>query len=314
MSLSSLDLNLLLVLDTVLVERSVARAARRLHVTPPAISNALARLRGVLGDPLVVRSGRGVVPTPRTKALAPGLAHALRALEAALQGDAFDPSTTDRELTLAIADAGQVVKLPAIVAAMSSRMPRARLRIASVDRLLSSGGLAQSEVDVLIGVGEHGPGIRVLPLYDETIVLVARADHPGIRRRLSVASLAALRHVEVQVAPGKGSRAVAEAYGTLGIERDIALVVPTFAAAAAVAAGSDLVASLPATVLEALGPGLGLRRLPTPLPPIRTTIRLLWHDRTDADPVCAAFRAILVDAVTHSPLRPRRAHAAPTAK
>jgi len=123
-SLASLDLNLLLMLDVVLAERSVARAARRLHVTPSAVSNALARLRAALDDPLLVRSGRGVVPTPRAAALAPALGRALRDLDQAVHGDAFDPATTDRELTLAMADVIQVVKLPAIVAALATKMPR----------------------------------------------------------------------------------------------------------------------------------------------------------------------------------------------
>src|SRR5215472_1257480 len=112
-NLSSIDLNLFLVLHAVLEERSATRAARRLHVTPSAVSNALARLRALLGDPLLVRSGRGVVPTPRAAALAPALARALRDLDQAVHGDAFDPATTDRELTLAMADVIQVVRLPA---------------------------------------------------------------------------------------------------------------------------------------------------------------------------------------------------------
>src|SRR5262245_41119301 len=106
--LSALDLNLLLVLDTVLAERSVARAARRLHVTPSAVSNSLARLRAALGDPLISRSGRGIVPTPRAAALAPALARGLRELDQAVRGDTFDPATTDREFSLAVADAGQL--------------------------------------------------------------------------------------------------------------------------------------------------------------------------------------------------------------
>ena len=303
MSLSHLDLNLLVVLDTVLTERSVVRAARRLHVTPPAISNALARLRAALGDPLLVRSGRGVVPTPRANALAPGLARALRDLDRTLNGDTFDPATTDRELTLAIADAGQIVKLPAIVAALGNRMPRARLRIASIDRLLAGGGLAGTEVDVLIGAGDTGPGVRAQPLYTETVVLVAREGHPAFgqgkrqRQRLTKAELAGLRHVEVQVAPGRGSKPVAASYTALGIERNVALVVPTFAAAAAVVAGSDLVASLPDSLVNAIGVGLGLRRVSTPLAAIRHTISLLWHERTEADPALRAFRTMLVDAV-----------------
>ena len=161
MSLSGLDLNLLLVLETVLAERSVARAARRLHVTPSAVSNALARLRAALDDPLLVRSGRGVVPTPRATALAPALARALRELEQAVAGQAFDPATTDRELTLALADVIQVVKLPAIVRALATRMPRARLRVLSIDALVASGGLGGTAVDVVVGAGEQGVGQMV---------------------------------------------------------------------------------------------------------------------------------------------------------
>src|SRR5262245_66564535 len=105
-------------LDTVLAERSIVRAARRLHVTPSAVSNWLARLRAALDDPLMVRSGRGVVPTPRAAALAPAIARALRDLDRAIHGDLFDPATAERVFTLAIADVGQVVRLPRIVAAL----------------------------------------------------------------------------------------------------------------------------------------------------------------------------------------------------
>ena len=293
MSLATLDLNLLLVLDTVLSERSVVRAARRLHVTPSAVSNALARLRGALDDPLLIRSGRGVVPTPRAAALAPALARSLRELDQAIHGDTFDLATTDREFTLAIADAGQVVKLPRIVAALAARMPRARLRVLSIDTLFASGGLAGTEVDVTIGAGEKGPGIHAQPLYQEQIMLVARAGHPTIRGRVTKAQLARLRHVEVQVAPGRGSRPLAASYGALGVVRDIAAVVPTFTAAAAVVAGTDLVASLPGSLVDVLGPRLALRRVATPLAPIRSTINLLWHERTDRDPALRAFRELL---------------------
>jgi len=296
-SLSSIDLNLLLVLDTVLAERSVVRAARRLHVTPPAVSNALARLRAALGDPLIVRSGRGVVPTPRASALAPALGRALRDLDRAVHGDTFDPATCERELTLAIADPGQIVKVPKIVAALNAAMPRVRLCISSIDRLFAVGGLAGTEVDVLMGTGESAPGIVLTPLYEETIVLVARAGHPQIRRRLSKAQLAALRHVEVQVAPGRGSKPLAASYAALGIARDIALIVPTFAGAAAVVAESDLVASLPDSLVSVLAPRLGLVRVGTPLAPVRTIINLGWHERTQADPACRLLRELIVKTV-----------------
>jgi len=292
-SIETLDLNLLLLLDTVLRERSVVSAARRLHVTPSAVSNGLARLRGALNDPLLIRSGRGVVPTQRAAALAPALARALRDLDRAVHGDGFDPATTDRMFTLATADVGQVVRLPRVVAALARKMPRARLRVLSVDALVGAGGVAGTEVDLLIGVGEKGPGVHVQPLYDETMVLVSRAGHPTIRRRVSKTQLAALRHVEVHVTPGQGNRNLAASYAALGVARDVAVVVPTFTAAAAIVAGSDLVASLPQSLVDVLGPRFGLRRVVTPLAPIGTTVNLVWHDRTHQDPALRAFRELL---------------------
>lgn len=302
MSLSALDLNLLLVLDTVLAERSVVRAARRLHVTPSAVSNALARLRGALEDPLLVRSGRGVVPTPRAAALAPAIARALRELDHAIHGDAFDPATTDRELTLAIADVFQVVRLPAIVALLGKKMPRARLSVVSIDTLYAAGGLAGTEVDAVIGAGDKGPHVHAMPLYEERTVLVARADHPKLAKlpkgaaRLGKRELGGLRHVEVQVAPGIGNGRLASRYAALGVAREVAVRVPTFTAAAAVVAGTDLVASLPASLVDVLGPRLSLIRVATPVALGGTTINLLWHERTDQDPAQRAFRQVLVAA------------------
>ena len=293
MSLAALDLNLLLMLDTVLSERSVVRAARRLHVTPSAVSNGLARLRGALDDPLLIRSGRGVVPTPRAAALGPALARALRDLDQAVHGDGFDPATTDRTFTLASADVGQVVRLPRIVAALAKEMPRAQLRVSSIDALVAAGGLAGPEIDILVGVGEKGPGVHIQPLYEERIVLVARARHPTIRSRVSAAQLGKLRHVEVHVSPGRGNRQVVTGYAALGVARDIAAVVPTFTAAAAVVGRSDLVASLPASLVEVLGPSLGLRRVATPLAPMATTVNLVWHERTHRDPALRAFRDLV---------------------
>ncbi|MFL5307284.1 MAG: LysR family transcriptional regulator [Polyangia bacterium] len=294
MSLSAIDLNLLVTLDVVLAEKSVVRAARRLHVTPSAVSNALARLRAAVGDPLLVRHGRGVLPTPRAAALAPAIGRALRDLDQAIHGDSFDPATTDRELRLAIADVFQIVKLPSIVAAVAAKMPRARLRVLSIDTLVASGGLGGTEVDVVIGAGDKGPGVHATPLYEERVVLVARAGHPVLRGRASKPKLAAVRHVEVQVAPGQGNQRLAAAYAAQGVRRDIAVVVPTFTAAAAIVAATDLVASLPASLLDVLGPRLALRRVTAPLPALATTINLLWHERTHHDPALRAFRELLL--------------------
>jgi DNA-binding transcriptional LysR family regulator len=296
MSLSGIDLNLLLVLHTVLRERNVARAAKRLNVTASAVSNALARLRAALDDPLTIRSGRGIVPTPRAAELEPLLARALGELERAVSTRAFEPAICDRVFTIAVADVGQWVHLPRVVGMLAQEMPRARLRVISIDTLHAAGGLAAGAADVLIGVGEPGPGIHLQPLYQERVLLVARADHPKAQGKVSKKVLATLEHVEVHVSPGKGSRPLAASYGELEISRRIAVFVPTFSAAAAIVSKTDLVASLPGTLLETLAEPLALRAVATPLRPVSATINLLWHERTDADPAMRAFRAVILRA------------------
>jgi DNA-binding transcriptional LysR family regulator len=301
-SISQLDLNLLVVLDAVLAERSVVRAARRLHVTPPAISNALARLRAALDDPLVIRSGRGIVPTPRAVELAPTIARALGELDQAIHGQAFDPAATRREFTLAIADSGQLVRLPHIALLLGKEMPRARLRVVGIDTLLSSGGLGGTEVDVAIAaLRDKAPGIRMTTLYEERTVLVARRKHPVVGARVSKAQLASLRHVDVQVAPGRGYRDLPARYARLGIEREVALIVPTFTAAAAIAAATDFVATLPASLVEVLGQRLGIRAVVAPVAPLTIEIKLAWHERTAHDPAMRAFRDVITRAVLGRP-------------
>ncbi len=307
MSLSQIDLNLLVVLETVLAERSVARAARRLHVTPSAISNALARLRHTLGDPLVTRSGRGVVPTPRAAALAPVLERALRDIDRALHGDAFDPASATGPFTLAMADAGQVVQAPRLASDFAANMPHATLRIVGIDTLVSSGGLAGTEVDLAVAaLPEGSTGVHTQPLYEERSVLVARVGHPLTGATVSKRELCSLRHVEVHVAPGRGYRGLAAAYERLGIAREVVLVVPSFVAAAAVVSRTDLGATLPESFVAHLGPALGVCVLTASAPRVSVAIKLAWHDRTDHDASMGAFRRIVATSILAGRTRPRR--------
>jgi len=299
MSIASIDLNLLFVLHTVLVERNVARAAERLHVTPSAVSNALARLRDAVGDPLVTRKGRGIVPTPRAMELAPVIARALHDLEHALDAAPFDAASCARTFTLAVADAGQVTWVPRIVAAMAREMPRAHLRVIGIDSLVSLGDLGSSEIDLQLGVPGRGAGLHVERLYDEPTVLVARRGHAAIGKRLSKRALGALKHVRVEMVPGRNFRdPVALAYAQAGIPRDVVATVPTFAAAAAVVAASDLVTTLPASFLSAIGRNFQLRPVTAPTPAHSVEIALCWHERTHADAAAAAFRALVRRAVS----------------
>jgi DNA-binding transcriptional LysR family regulator len=291
-SIQNLDLNLLVVLDAVLTERSVARAARRLHVTPSAVSNALARLREAIGDPLFARSGRGVVPTPRALELGPAIAGALRDLDAAVTGGGFDPVRTTRQFTLAIADVGQVAFAPRLARLLAEEMPRARLRVVGIDVMVASGGLAGTEVDVAVAIAQNGPGLHELPLYSEELVLAVATGRRRAARSWSKADLEAVRHVDVQVVPGTSAAALTAALARAGVTRDVAVVTPTFMAAAAVVATTEHVAALPSRLLDLVRPILGLQRIRSILPPVAIDIHLVWHQRTHRDPAMAEFREL----------------------
>ena len=296
MSIASLDLNLLLMLHVVLEERSVARAAARLHVTPSAISNALARLRSVLGDPLVTRKGRGIVPTPRARELAPAIARGLRELELAVLAVPFDAARCTRTFTLAVADAGQVTWLPRIAERMTAQLPAARLRVIGIESLISLGDLASAEIDLHLGVPARGAGLHVERLFADRTVLVVRKAHRAVGDRLSRRALGALRHVGVDLVPGKGFRdRLAAAYARAGVPRHVALTVPSFAAAAAIVAETDLVTTLPASFVAAHA--ARLRGVGTSLPEHSIEMALCWHERTHTDAAAIAFRALVRGAV-----------------
>lgn len=302
MSISALDLNLLLVLHMVLSEGGVARAAQRLHVTPSAVSNSLAKLRAALGDPLITRHGRGVVPTPRAAELAPKLARIFGELDRTLSARPFEAAHCTRTFTLAMADAGQIAWLPRVVRALSQRMPNARLRVVGIDALLSLGDLASSEVDLHLGVKASGAGIHTQPLLAESTTLVCRRNHPAGARRLSRLQLAALRHVGVEMAPGRGFRdPVAAAYARAGVERVVTITAPSFMAAAGIAAATDLVVTLPASLFRLRGDSMALRALEGPIPAHQVGLALCWHERTHRDAAMVEFRALVRSAILDTP-------------
>lgn len=309
--LSAIDLNLLLVLHTVLAEGSVARAAAKLHVTPPAVSNALTRLRDVLGDPLLVRRGRGLVPTPRAVELAPRIAAALTELERAVdENAAFDPKTTRRRFVLACPDADHLVTVPRIAAELARTMPHAQLHVISIDQLAASDGLAAGTVDAAVapaGVGHHE--LHAQDLYADEPVIVLREGHP-IGSRLTRAQFNALHHIDVWLVfgrPGVGNRLAEEYMRRHGLIRQVSVIVPGFAAAAMIAANSDLAAGMPKRVAEKLAEQLPLRLYRPPAPPMRIQVQLVWHARTHLDPGAIAFRAIVANAYAERMPKRRRA-------
>jgi DNA-binding transcriptional LysR family regulator len=317
--LSGVDLNLFTVLAAVLSERSVTRAAKNLHVTPPAVSNSLARLRDLLGDPLVVRSGNGLAPTPCALELSPMLTGALEQLKGILESKRdFLPGETTRTFTLAAADSNQVADVPRVIGVFARELPGAKLRIVSTDFLVSSNGLVTGEIDAAFGIAGMplGPELRSLPVYDEVGTLVVRRDHPRVGERMTPELFNSLLHIDVQVALGKGGTGhdIADLiWRKQGLSRTVALTVPHFVAAAMAAARTDYVAALPGRVAEALAPLLPLKMPRPDLEMPRGSVTLFWHTRTEADPGGRYFRDLVARAVrdgvsslARRPRRPRR--------
>jgi DNA-binding transcriptional LysR family regulator len=302
MNVAALDLNLFVVLHAVLEERSATRAAKRLNVTQSAVSNALARLRAVLGDPLVVRSGRGLVATPRAEELAPIIAQAIAQLEKALdRGNAFVPGESTRTFTIAAADNHQTSEAPRIAASFAKSLPRAELRMVSADFLAASDGLASGEVDiafvpsVMLGPGQLGERV-----FDERACLLVRRDHPKVRGKITPKLFNELRHIDVEVVLGKkgiGHRGAEQHWKSVGLQRTVAITVPYFTTAAMMASRTDCIAGLPSRAAEVLCRILPVKIAPTTFPLPSMGISITWHERTDSDAGAKYFRRLVVDAV-----------------
>lgn len=294
-NLSAIDLNLLVVLEAILQEHSATRAAARLHVTQSAISSALRRLRELFGDPLMVRTRHGFVPTQRALQLAPELERVLAGARALLAPAERDPSRVPRTFSVAATDAISVVIIPRLLPAMRRHMPLARLRLITVEQAFATDGLARGEVDLLIGIPPTLPaGCSYEPLYEDEIVCVTRADHPAFRRskRLTLDLYTSLPHVGVALFGTPDDR-VDRALARIARTRKIALTVPHFSSIPYAVAHSDCVAILGRRLAQVYAKPFGLRIHTPPVPLPQLTVQQIWHNRSTHDPGLLRLRELL---------------------
>lgn len=277
------DLNLLIALDAVLAEGSVARAARRLRLSPSAMSRTLTRLREATGDPLLVRAGRGLVPTPRALDLRDQVGPLVEAALVLLRPMAApDLSALDREFLLRCSDGFAESFGPALLQQIAREAPAVRLRfMAKTDR--DSDLLRQGRVDLETGVlsGGQGPELRVQALFRDRFIGVVRPIHPLAAGTVGLESYLAARHVQV-ARRDRGGGPVDAALEAKGLRRDIAVTVGGFAPALTLVREIDLVATVPARHTSALRAGLVSFPLPFALEEV--AISMLWHPRHEADP------------------------------
>jgi DNA-binding transcriptional LysR family regulator len=289
------DLNLLVTLDALLAEGSVARAAHRLRLSPSAMSRALARLREATGDPLLVRAGRGLVPTPRALALRERVAQLVQDAEAVLRpAAALDLGRLVRTFTLRSSEGFVETFGPRIIARVGEDAPGVRLRfVAKPDK--DSASLRDGSIDLETGVvgKATGPEVRAQGLFRDRFIGVVRRGHPLSRGEITAARYAAGRHVLVS-RRGLEEGPIDEALQPFGLKRTIATIVGGFSAALALARASDLIASVPERHTGNLRAGMFGFPLPVALPEI--TVCLLWHPRLEADPAHRWLRGCVREA------------------
>ena len=289
------DLNLLRVFDEVMAERNLTRAATHLAMTQPAVSNALRRLRELLGDELVRRSGFGVEPTPVAEALWPSVREALGLLRGALSPGAFDPATANNTFHLAMADATAAKLVPGLVDICEAEAPGVNLRVLPLTTRDPRGLLDSGSVDVAIGhfpavIAELGalqqqdelPRFAFERLYDGSYVVVMRRGHPLAGKPLSLDTYCAARHLLVSFS-GRPFGFVDEALTARSRIRRVVLTVNQFFTAGRVVANTDLLTVLPRHFLGATGMEAELATAELPLAVPEVHVDSLWHRQRQHD-------------------------------
>jgi DNA-binding transcriptional LysR family regulator len=289
MNVAELDLNLLRVFDAVLHERTVTAAAARLQLTQPAVSNALARLRSVFGDPLFVRTANAMEATPFARGVAEPIRQALALLETALaHGPGFDPASATRAFRFYMSDVGQVEFLPPLVERVQRVAPGVRLEAVAVDLEEIADALGSGALDVAVGfLPALGAPIARRALFRDPYLCLMRADHPI--ERLTKKRFLEASHVLVTYRAG-GHRVIEEALERAGVARRIALRVPHFTVVPMVLERTDLILTLPARVARLYERRGRFKVLPPPVAIPQAEVAVYWHERFAADPGNAWLR------------------------
>jgi len=293
--LARIDLNLLVALSALLAERSVTRAAVRLGLSQPAASRALARLRETFGDPLLVRTRDGLVPTPRAAALEAPLGRLLDDVGDLVRRPEFDPATARGRFAVATVDYVDAVLLPALAEALRARAPR--IDLVSLpsprDPAVALAALAEGRWDLqAMRFDDAAPaGILRQRLFEDDLVCLLRRGHPALASGLTAEAFAALDHVLITVTDDRPGP-VDDALAAMGLARRIAVRVPHFLAAPLVAARTDAVLTMPRRLARMFADWLPVDLAEPPLPLAGFAISQFWHERRHGDPAHAWLRAL----------------------
>jgi len=302
MNKRTIDLNLLVAFEALLAERSVTRAAQRLGVTQPAMSNSLRRLRVLLDDPVFVRSPRGMLPTPRALALGPSIEAALGSIRNSIEAVGFDPRRSAVRFVIATLDYMEAVYLPALIANIEAAGPGIRVLVKRLPSIyeVPQGLLASGAIDCALS-------LFPLPLTPQSFlsgqicgredwVCIARKGHPGLRRRLTLPAYARLKQLSISYPESGGPGMIDRLLAAQGLTRVCPASVPHFGTLPFHVAGSDCVATIPRRQALPYVRALNLQVAEVPFIPA-SDVSLVWHARVEADPAHVWFRKQVIEAV-----------------
>jgi DNA-binding transcriptional LysR family regulator len=309
----SIDLNLLIALDALLSEGSVLGAARRMNLSSPAMSRTLGRIRRALGDEILVRAGRRMVPTPRALELHGRVRNVIADARLVMRPEgAADPATFVRSFTVRASDYVAGVFGASLQAIAAQETPQVTLRFADQGKE-DVAALREGRIDLDIGVlGDIGPEIRMQTLVRDRFVAVVRRGHPLLKGRMTGLRFAAATHVSAS-RRGLSRGPIDDALAAQGLSRQVRFVVPGFHAAMLTAAASDIVAAVPfAVAASAVRLGLRIRYFDLPVATPAVAIAQAWHPRFDKDASHRWLRQTVRKALTVRPEQvPRAGHAVP---
>jgi DNA-binding transcriptional LysR family regulator len=293
MNWGAFDLNLLIVFDAVMQERSVTRAGRRIGLSQPAMSHALTRLRHTLKDELFIRAPDGMVPTPRAEALAQPLRDALSEMHLALEPAAFDPTLTDRRFVLAVNNYAALVLAPPLVTAVAAAAPSVRLDLRPSGTLNIDDQLDRGDLDLVIRSPQSPPErFATATLLEDPYVMVMRRGHPAAQHKLSARAFADLPYLELS-STDRDTGFIDTWLAENGLARRIALRAP-YLSAAAILIQSDMVMMLSRRAAQEFvrSHPFEIRDPPYDLPLVHT--EMLWHRRLERSPAHRWLRTVIL--------------------
>lgn len=296
MNLRSVDLNLLVALNALLTDLHVSRAAERISLSQPAMSNALSRLRHIFKDELLVRTANGMQATPRAIELAEPVKRLLRQLERLLDSEStFDPAVTTRSFSVRLSDLLSRLLLPAVSKTIEATAPFAQLDVVHYSPTQTVEALEKDEIDLAISMGlAHSNSIKSVVLMRDRMVCVMREGHPAAQRSLTMETFLQSSHLKVSMSP-TDLRFVDDVLARQGLTRRVAVNVPHWLLVPHVLRNSSLLSVMPRRLAFAMvAEDLAIRDLPFASDPFEWS--MYWHRRHDASRDLNWLRSIFVDA------------------